>query len=309
MHRTIAVLFLLLLCPVPQASHVIAQSTDRLAPTAYAALPTRLDDLWLVPRGERRPRSGAVQALKEAVIEYGAGDFARAFSLVSRPALAGSEVRDYAAYYKGLCELKLSRAGDARVTFAGVRKRNPKGYVAIAVTVGEAEAAEALGDAPAAVSLYEKLAEDKTTINEEILSKLGRAALAAGDRKKAAEAFLRVFYEFALTEAAIAAGQQLESLRDLIVRTDYKADLGRAAMLFGARRYADAREAFAAIQSEVSGDDRELVELRIAESDYFLGHHQAALNRLQPWLERAARRAEARFYSLSALRALGRDDE
>ncbi len=40
--------------------------------------------------------------------------------------------------------------------------------------------------------------------------------------------------------------------------------------LYGARRYSDARAAFGAIQGEVGGDDRELVDLRIAESDYFL---------------------------------------
>ncbi len=76
-----------------------------------------------------------------------------------------------------------------------------------------------------------------------------------------------------------------------------------------ARRYSDARAAFAALQGEVSGDDRELVDLRIAESDYFLQRHQAALDGLQPWLDRGSRQAEARFFQPSALRGLGRDEE
>jgi soluble lytic murein transglycosylase len=79
--------------------------------------------------------------------------------------------------------------------------------------------------------------------------------------------------------------------------------------LFGARRYADARAAFAALQNEVSGDDRDLVELRVAECDYQLQRHAAALDALRPWRERGARQAEARFFYLSALRALGRHDE
>ena len=99
-----------------------------------------------------------------------------------------------------------------------------------------------------------------------------------GDRRKTAEALLRIYYEFPLTDAAIAAAAELEPLRDIIVRQGYKLDLGRAIQLYGARRYSDARAAFAALQGEVSGDDRELVDLRIAESDYFLQRHAAALD-------------------------------
>ena len=130
-----------------------------------------------------------------------------------------------------------------------------------------------------------------------------------GDRRKTAEALLRIYYEFPLTDAAIAAAAELEPLRDIIVRQGYKLDLGRAIQLYGARRYSDARAAFVALQGEVSGDDRELVDLRIAESDFFLQRHAAALDGVRPWLDRASRQAEARFFHLSALRGLGRDDE
>ena len=130
-----------------------------------------------------------------------------------------------------------------------------------------------------------------------------------GDRRKTAEALLRIYYEFPLTDAAIAASAELEPLRDIIVRQGYKLDLGRAVQLYGARRYSDARAAFVALQSEVSGDDRELVDLRIAESDFFLRRYQAAIDGLRPWLDRASRQAEARFFYLSAVRGLGRDDE
>ena len=130
-----------------------------------------------------------------------------------------------------------------------------------------------------------------------------------GERRKTAEALLRIYYEFPLTDAAIAAAAELEPLRDLIVRQGYKPDLGRAVQLYGARRYSDARAAFAALQGQVSGDDRELVDLRIAECDFFLQRYQAALDGVRPWLDRASRQAEARFFYLSALRGLGRDDE
>ena len=63
------------------------------------------------------------------------------------------------------------------------------------------------------------------------------------------------------------------------------------------------------MQAEAGGDDRELADLRIAESDYFLQRYAAALDGLRPWLDRGARQAEARFFYLSALRGLGKDDE
>ena len=172
-----------------------------------------------------------------------------------------------------------------------------------------AEAATALGDHARALGIYERLAADKQIVTDQILRKLADAARAAGDRKKAAEALLRVYYEYPLTDSAVAAAADLEPLRDLIVRQSYKADLGRAVQLYGARRYADARTAFAALQPELSGDDKELAELRIAESDHFLQRYQQAVDRLRPWVDRGARQAEARFFMLSALRGLGRNDE
>ncbi len=117
-----------------------------------------------------------------------------------------------------------------------------------------------------------------------------------GDRRKTAETLLRIYYEFPLTDAAVAAAAELEPLRDIVVRQGYKLDLGRAVQLYAARRYSDARAAFAALQGEVSGDDRELVDLRIAESDFFLQRHAAALDGLRPWLDRGSRQAEARFF-------------
>jgi soluble lytic murein transglycosylase len=146
-------------------------------------------------------------------------------------------------------------------------------------------------------------------VNDEVLSRLGRAAMAGGDRKTAAAAYLRLYYEFALTDAATAAASHLSSLQDQIVKTGYKADLGRASMLFGARRYAEARSAFQDIQRQAGGDDREVADLRVAESDFYLKRYEAARDGLRPYLDRASRKAEARFFYLSAIRELGQHEE
>ena len=156
--------------------------------------------------------------------------------------------------------------------------------------------------------MYERIADQKAAVNDEVLSRLGRAALAAGDRAKAAQAFRRVYYEFPLSDAATAAGAQLASLQDQIARPDYKADLARAQALFVGRRFDDARAAFVALQGGADGDDRELIGLRIAECDFNLKRYAAARDGAQPYLERASRKAEAQFFYLSALRELHDED-
>src|SRR4029079_15197776 len=129
-------------------------------------------------------------------------------------------------------------------------------------------AAELRGDPRAAADIYEKVSSQKTAAPDDVLMRLGRAALAAGDRQRAAQAYLRVFYEFPLSDAATLAGAALSPLQDQIVKNSYKLDLGRASLLFGARRYSEALPAFQSLQTQVTGDDRELIDLRIAECNY-----------------------------------------
>ncbi len=295
---------------LPGTIRARGQEQPQLAPTVHPALPETATDLWLVPSdSDRAARTLATYTpLVTGVRQYENGDYAAALASVTRPSLSGTELANYATYYTGLAELRLARANDARRTFESLIGRKPAGYLAIAAAIGSAEAAEAAGDRPAALRIYQRLADDKTVVSDDILSRLGRAALAQGDRKAAAEAFLRIYYEFALTDAAAAAAQQLESLQDQIVRTGYKGDLGRAQMLFGARRYTEARAAFDALRPIAEGDDKELVNLRVAECDFNLKRYAAARDGVRPYLEEASRKAEARFFYLSALRELGDHD-
>jgi soluble lytic murein transglycosylase len=284
---------------------------QKLVPTAHPPLPATASDMWLVPAETPATARAATlyQPLADAATELAAGNYDSALALSSRPALATSALADYASYYKGLAQLRLNRAADARATFDALRERKPPGYLSIATALGDAEAAVALSDHARALTIYEKLTADKTTVNEQILARQAETARVLGDRRKTAEALLRIYYEFPLTDAAVAAAAELEPLRDIIQRQGYKLDFGRAAQLYGARRYSVARGAFVAGQGEASGDDRELASLRIAESDYFLQRYTAALDGLRPWLDRGARQAEARFFYLSALRGAGKDDE
>lgn len=278
-----------------------------LSPTPHAAVPQDVDDFWLVPsRDERtRDRDGT---LAEAATAYAVGNYAAALAAAGHAVAEGGPLGDYAAYYQGLSELRLSHAPEATRILKALVDRKPEGNLGIASLLALGEAAELRGDNPAAQDIYSKASVQKTSAPEDVLMRLGRAALAAGDRKAAAEAYVRVYYEFALSDAATAARAALDSLQDQIVKNSYKLDLGRAALLFGARRYSDARDAFQALQGQVSGDDRELVDLRLAECDYFLKRYVAARDALQPYLDSASRKAEAHFFYLGAIGDTGDRD-
>jgi soluble lytic murein transglycosylase len=286
-------------------------ATPQLAPTIHPALPSNPSDLWLVPseRDLAARTIGTYETLASGVKRYKDGDYAGALALVSRPALAGTALGAYAGYYAGLSQLRLGQLADARRSFDAVLNRKPQGYVAIAVALAAGEAAESAGDYAEAVRIYERIVDQKAAASEDVLSRLGRAALATGDRSKAAAAYVRVYYEFPLTDGARLAGPQLAALEDQIKRTGYKLDLGRAQLLFGARRYTEARDAFQDLQQVASGDDKELVELRVAECDFQLKRYADARDGVMPYLERASRKAEARFFYLSSLRELGQHAE
>jgi len=283
----------------------------QLVPTAHPALPGRASDLWLVPsESDRAARAvAAYKPLVDAVARYADGDYAGAIQLARRPSLAATPLAGYARYYTGLAQLALGQAAEARQTFEAILEARPQGYLATGAALAAGEAAEAAGDNAAAARVYERLAADKKAVSEDVLTRLGRTALASGDRRRAADAYLRVYYEFPLTAAATAAVPQIAALADQIERTGYTADLGRAQMLFGARRYTEARAAFADLQSLVSGDDKELVDLRLAECDVNLKRYAAARDGLRPYLDRASRKAEARYFYLTAILGLGDDEQ
>ena len=282
--------------------------SSQLRSTDHPALSRDAASLWFVPSGKERARPPASHAtLADAAEKFADGEFAAALTFANRASNAGA-LQDYVTLYIGLSQSRLGQAADARRTLEGLRN-NAHGYVAIAASLASAEAAESSSDYTAAVAIYEELAENKAALNDDLLSRLGRAALAAGDRKKAADALTRVYYEFPLSENAALAADQLTTLQDQGTRGNYKLDLRRASILFGARRYADARNAYQSIAGQTSGDDREVAGLRIAECDFFLGRYDAAREALKPYLDDASRKAEARFFHLSAFRELGQHDQ
>jgi len=278
-----------------------------LKPTAHPRLPADSTQLWMVPVRKATPNEFSAAVKLEVD-----GDFARALPIFSTPSVQQGALAHYAEYYKGLAELRLARAADARRTFQSLAEHKPAGYLVEATALREAESDEALGEYSAALEIYDRLAKAKTTAPDDVLMRLAKAAKAAGDRDKAAEAYSRVVYEFPFSDLAVTASAELETLPVAPITpgsTRYKLELGRAERLFGARRYPQARTSFEAVRSASDGDDREVINLRLAECDYYMKRPRQALEGVRPYIEKASRQGEALFFYALAARELGQQDE
>jgi soluble lytic murein transglycosylase len=285
------------------------QAASILAPTNHPVLPADLSRLWLVPAKTGPASAKGAGDFLAAMKVADKVDYAKALPQLTKAASAQGPFGDYALYYAGMARLRLGQFGEARGLFQQLLARRPIGYLAEAAALAEAECAEGLNDYDAAVAIYERLAAEKTTAPEEVLMRLGGAAKSAGENRKAAEAFGRVLYDFPLSTVAPLAQTEyatLPSVQPLTVGSQrYKLELGRAERLFGARRYAEARKIYELLRPLAAGDDRELVDLRLAEADYHQKRHRIARDALKPYTTKGSRKGEALFFYALAVGDLG----
>jgi soluble lytic murein transglycosylase len=288
--------------------------SSRLAPTEHAPLPAHPSHFWLVPERSTARGSSATTTSEttqarfaRGVKLYGEENFAAALPLVSAPALANTPLSDYAQFYTALVQIGLTRIDDAAATLDALAARKPTGYLAEAVAMKRAEVAMTRKDPRGALAALEPLSREKNTAPETVLLQLGRAAQEAGDRDKAIATYLKLYFEYPLSADADLAKIELDLLEkpDAMSAERYSQELGRAERQFNARRYDDARASFVRLLPGATGDNKELVALRIAECDYYLRKYRASRDALRAYLEGSKREAEARFFHLTATRAFG----
>jgi soluble lytic murein transglycosylase len=294
----------------------VATPVIPLAPTAHPALPDRTSDFWFVP--ETFPRAANARAESPAqkfargsrLID--SGDFATGLPLLTAE-LAGTPLASYARYYRAVALMGLNRLPEAVALLDGLEAETGSaaaGYLfAEGVPLRRAELEVARQDAKDAVGLLDALTKERAlTSPEDVWLRLGRAAEAAGDRDKAIGAYRKVYYEFPLSPQALDAQNLLSRLDTASLADKFKLELARAERIFIARRWAQARAGFEPLAGIATGDERELVALRLAECDYYLERFRASRDALRPFLKSASRKTEARFFSLTATRALGDND-
>jgi soluble lytic murein transglycosylase len=295
-----------------------APRADRSAVEKIAAAPTPTihppvahdpSRLWMAPSASDRKAAAGNQAhvhLQAALRLYADEKYEPALARFVAAATAKAPLRAHASYYAGVSELRMRRFEAARRRFAHLK--DTEGFVGEAAALGEAEAAQAMGDFDAAAGIYRDILDDKAVDAPAIWLSLANAALSDGDGRRAAEALLHLYYEFPLSEHAAQAEASMQSLPEVqqiaTGNARYKLELGRGERLFGARRYPDARNSFLRLKPHATGDDAELVDIRLAEIDHFQGRHSNAREALRPFLASGPRQAEARFFYLMAQREL-----
>ena len=299
---------------VPSVRGAAAAGAVVLSHTVHPPVARDASRLWMAPSASDRTTAAANPALvhlQAALRLYAEEKYELALSRFSAAATPKSPLRAHAAYYAGVSELRLRRFEAARQRFADLK--DTPGFVGEAAALGEAEAAHALGDFDSAAKIYEDILDDERAVDlPAVWLSLANASLADGDAKRAAAAYLHLYYEFPLSEHAAQAEGPLQTLSEVqpiaAGNARYKLELGRGERLFGSRRYADARTSFLRLNPHASDDDAELVSLRLAEIEYFQGRYSNAREALRPFLTSGARQAEARFFYLMAQRGLRNDD-
>ena len=297
--------------------HVLAQvrpAGTTLSTTTHAPLPSHPSLYWLVPDTSLTRSSVGVQSQDAAASRFARGasliangEYAAGLPLVTNADLSGTPLAQYSRYYAGLGLFALRRLGEADAVLMAVADAKPDGYLKEVALLRVADTALALGEPKRAVDLLDDLADDTLMAPEEVTLRLGLAAETAGNRGKVLEAFCRVYYDYPLSTQAADAQSGIERLQtaDLVPPDRFRLELARAERLFSARRWAQSRAGFESIARVATGDDKELVALRLAECDYYLYRFRAAKDALRPFLDKAPREAEARFFHLTATRALG----
>jgi peptidoglycan lytic transglycosylase len=295
---------------LPQSAALANELPPTLTATAHPPLPGEDADVWLVPNG--RP-SAAVTALGRAASLIDDAKYTEAAAALSKATLDGTPLASYRQYYAGLLAFRAGRLDEAQAIFGALVDRSPRGYLIDAARSRAGEVAEQQGRFEDAAKYYEPLSAKESLTPDQGWIRLARVRQAAGDLRGAAEAYARVYYEFPLSDLATIAAGEIGTLNGWEPldkgSTRYKMEFGRAQRLFGAARYAQARDAFDMLRPLAEGDEQEVAALRVAECDYYLKRYGSARDALDVWIDRARRRAEARFFHLGSTRELGEHAE
>ncbi len=263
--------------------------------------------LWLVPTAAE---SKARAELGRAVSNLAAGNAAAALP-VFRTAVADPILGGYAALFVARAQLALDRPAEAIEAARQISATQATGYLAEAALDLTADAAEDTNDWPGVMAAMRTLITARPTAASVL--RLARAAETAGQTAAAVEAYGRVYYDYPLSLEATEAGQsrlRLAAASATPTRESLPRDLARAERLYNGRRFTDARKAFESVRTLATGDERSLVDLRMAQCDFHLKRYVLARDALRQYLDRStARPAEAQFFYISTLREMGRHDE
>src|SRR5688572_29674543 len=101
----------------------------QLVPTNHPRLPRDLSLLWLVPGAQPAAPPTSSREFAAARMLVVKGEYSKALSMLTRPALQQGPLGRYAELYAGLVEQALGRHAVARKIFRDLQDRRPIGYL------------------------------------------------------------------------------------------------------------------------------------------------------------------------------------
>lgn len=296
----------------PAPSSVALEASDvGLVPTQHRPIPTDWDGVWLVPEPGTAPGAEA-KALAEAVRRLDGGDASGALAALGRVPARDSIWRGYVELVAGRALRRLDRGDQAAARFAAAQAAAGDRALLEAALLARAELAESSGQPAAALELYQRALTSRPASPDVVQAAILRTAVAAGDAASVQAAAMALFYDHptsvhAASASALVAGWRVSAPPASAAEFTSR-DMTRADRLFEARQYAEARAAYDAMRATTSGPDAVKAAVRSAAADFWLGRHRAAAEGLAPWLDQAPHAAEARYFHLRSLRALGQRD-
>jgi soluble lytic murein transglycosylase len=188
-------------------------------------------------------------------------------------------LREYALFWRAQAREAVGNHAGALADLDSLRREFPASVLTDQVVEIEALAELALGQADRAVAALEGY--DKVGSKPSLLLLRAQAHQQAGQTASAADDYLGLYYGFPLSDEAKAAGAKIPelgaSLGEQFPGVPTEQQLGRAAALFDAHRWHEARSAYEDLLPKISGIERQRAQLRIAESDVQLGGSPSAL--------------------------------
>ena len=215
------------------------------------------------------------------------GDLDDAVLVLRAGSNLASPVRDYLEYYLGHALQQLGRHGEALQVWNGFRQRHPNSSLRARVTLAQAESLLEAGKPAAAVQFLKGSRSALRRPQADLL--LGRAYVAAGNKRAAIEAYRQAYYLYPASPEAKQAEQEIQRLKRQVKGSIPAAPAAlrkqRAERLFEARQFRAAQEAYRQLAAVVSGAEREDALVRAAASAYRgrrRGTACASLARLRP---------------------------
>ncbi|HUR20630.1 MAG TPA: transglycosylase SLT domain-containing protein [Vicinamibacterales bacterium] len=268
------------------------------------------DSLWLVPSNiDPRPNALAIALNK---LEDG---YVEAALPVLKAFRGNSTVAPYVRLHQGQAELALGDADAAAASAEAVLKTEPKGYLREQALWLAANGAEANQDWKEATKALSHLTEESLVPADLARAhlRLGLAAQQSDKRDTAVQALTKVHDVFptsAQAAEALSALLQLDPTFQPVTQARVPVALVRAQQLYDAGQFREARKTYEALGPFVGPQDRDLVNLRLAQCDAKLKQFPAALQQLQSYLTGGGTRLdEAEHTRLGVLRDMGRTDE